>query len=431
MDTGVSTVPTEYYQGITSDPAGTFYFDGIWSGLYRTESNLAETGRNSHAIPSDVRAREGYNHIGDISWDGREGGRLLLPVACFYTPNQPGSNCRTASIAVADPRTLAWRYYVKLDPADITTIAWAEISPDGELLWTSSGADLLAYRVADLTAANAAPGGPKIRPVRRVPRAKTPSHGISGATFYGGHLLIAGNHGTTFDVWSIDTSTGFRRLEVERQIVGESEGLDIAPALGGLLHWQISPHNPERRPPTYGPGHITLLHFAPSHAYFREGPCSWIRNGTVGADVIVGTPSGNTIYGFAGNDVLRGEAGDDCLLGGQGRDRLSGGPGRDKLFGDRDNDRLSGGADGDRLMGGQGNDRLRGGRGSDRLIGGPGPDRLLGGPGRDRLLGGPGNDIINSVDRRRDIVLCGPGRDRVRADRVDRLVGCEIKKRVR
>jgi len=110
--------------------------------------------------------REGYNHLGDISWDSREGGRLLLPVDCFPTAKQPGSNCKTTSIAVADPQTLTWRYYVKLDPAYATRIWWNEVSPDGKLVWTSSARDLLAYSAADITAANAAPSGRTIRPAR-------------------------------------------------------------------------------------------------------------------------------------------------------------------------------------------------------------------------------------------------------------------------
>src|SRR5919204_5767122 len=81
---GLSTMPKEYYQGVTSDLQGHFFFDGPFSGLYRTDSNLRETTRNVDAIPEVVRQREGYNHIGDISWDAAEGGRLFLPLECFY-----------------------------------------------------------------------------------------------------------------------------------------------------------------------------------------------------------------------------------------------------------------------------------------------------------------------------------------------------------
>lgn len=258
--TGQTTMPLYYYQGVTSDPARNLYFDGIHFGLYRTDSNLVETGRNDDVIPPTVHASEGYNHIGDITWDKAERGRVLLPLECYYPP--AGNTCKTGSIGVADPATLRWRYYVKLDPADIAKAMWAEVSPNGKLVWTSSGDDLLAYRVRDVTPRNAAPNGPAIKPIRRLAGAVPPS-GITGATFYGNRLFVAGQGGGPFQVWSIDLDTGARQLEIEREIVGESEGLDVVDALGGVLHWQIQPYN-EEGPPTYGFANGTLLHFVPS-----------------------------------------------------------------------------------------------------------------------------------------------------------------------
>ena len=164
---------------------------------------------------------------------------------------------------MADPATLRWRYYVKLDPAEIQKAMWNEISPDGQLIWTSSGQDLLAYRASDVTPANAAPAGRTIKSVRRLKGAVPPS-GITGATFFGDRLLVAGQGTGPFQVWSIDLTTGERTLEIEREIVGESEGLDVASALGGVLHWQIQPYN-EEGPPTHGFANGTLLHFVPSN----------------------------------------------------------------------------------------------------------------------------------------------------------------------
>ena len=54
-----------------------------------------------------------------------------------------------------------------------------------------------------------------------------------------------------------------------------------------------------------------------------------------------------------------------------------------------------------------------------------GSDEVRGGPGRDRIFGGAGGDSISAVDHRRHVIRCGPGRDRVKADRRDRLRGCE------
>jgi hypothetical protein len=259
--TGVSRIPLEYFQGMASDPRRSLWFDGLFNGLYRTDANLRERRRNDVIIPVGVTAREGYNHVGDISWDAREGGRILLPLECFY-PGRPGgaNSCGTGSIGVADPHTLGWRYYVKLDPAEIPKAMWAEVSPDGRLVWTSAGDDLLAYRASAVTRARAAPGAAPIRAVRRLAGA-APTSGITGAAFYADRLMLAGQDDTLFRVWSVDLETGARRLEIERTIFGESEGLDVVNALGGTLHWIITPFDPAGRPPTYAPPGNALLHF--------------------------------------------------------------------------------------------------------------------------------------------------------------------------
>ncbi len=258
--TGTTTLPLLYSQGVTVDPARNFYFDGIFVGLYRTTPAFEETGRTDDVIPPDVHLREGYNHIGDIAWDRREGGRILLPLEC-YVPGGPngGNPCLHGSIGVAGPGSLQWRYYVKLDPGEIPKAMWNEVSPDGELVWTSSGDDLLAYRDSDVKEPR--PSSKPLVPVRRLAGAVPPS-GITGAAFYGGRLFVAGQDGDTFRVWSIDLADGSRQLEIERQVVGESEGLAVADALGGVLHWQIQPYNEEGLP-TYGIKG-TLLNFVPA-----------------------------------------------------------------------------------------------------------------------------------------------------------------------
>jgi hypothetical protein len=150
---------------------------------------------------------------------------------------------------------------VKLDPADIPKAMWAESSPDGKLVWTSSGNDLIAYSAADINPANAAPAGPLIKPVARLARAVPPS-GITGAAFYNGRLFLAGSSARRFQVWSVDTATGQRRLEIERKYVGEPEGLAVFTGLGGILHAQILPAIGSV--PTFGAGHGALVHFAPA-----------------------------------------------------------------------------------------------------------------------------------------------------------------------
>ena len=265
--TGASTVPPTYWQGLTSDPQDSrIYFAGIFEGLWRTDPLLGETAGLPNAIPASVKASEGYNHIGDPTWNRAEGGRVILPLECF-TPGV-GNTCNTGSFAVSDPTTLAFRYYVKLDPAEIPKAMWAETSSDGSLIWTSSGNDLLAYRTADVSSAKAAPAGPAIDAVRRLTAAVPPT-GVTGAVFRRGRLLLAGESNGTYQVWAVDPRTGARKLEIEMSICGESEGLDTIRTVGGELHWLIAPFDPGCQL-TFGPS-SALLHFVPTPGRARFG----------------------------------------------------------------------------------------------------------------------------------------------------------------
>jgi hypothetical protein len=250
VETGRSTTSVNYWQGVTFAPlAASFYFDGVAQGLWKTDVNLNRTAGVSAAIPASVRAAEGYNHLGDLSFDPAEGGRVLLPLEC-YSPTAPDPNtCHKGGIGVADPLTLQWRYYVNLDAAQIDKAMWVEVSPDGRWLWTSSGRDLLAYDAAAVTAANGAPAGPVLRWAKRA-AGVLPVSGVSGATFHGGRLFVAVNLGTVFQVlsYAVDPATGDvtsgATLEIERTrsfTLDETEGLATANARGGELHWQIQP----------------------------------------------------------------------------------------------------------------------------------------------------------------------------------------------
>jgi hypothetical protein len=263
--TGASSVPYFYWQGLTSDPAETnLYFVGVFDGLWRTTPLLHQTAGVAGAIPLAVWQAEGYNHIGDPTWSPGEGGRVLLPLECFIPI--VGNTCGTGSFGVADPATLHFRYYVKLDPAEIRKAMWAETSPDGSLIWTSSGNDLLAYRSTEVSQANRAPSGPLLQPVRRLAAAVPPS-GVTGAVFRDGRLLLAGEAKGIYQVWAVDPHTGERRLELQMRICGESEGLDVIPTLGGELHWLISPFDPGCRL-SFGPT-SALLHFVPAPDHER------------------------------------------------------------------------------------------------------------------------------------------------------------------
>jgi hypothetical protein len=263
--TGASSVPVTYWQGLTSDPAeANLYFVGVFEGLWRTTPQLRQTAGVPNAIPDAVQQAEGYNHIGDPTWNPGEGGRVLLPMECF-TPGV-GNTCGTGAFGVADPATLDFRYYVKLDPAEIPKAMWAETSPDGSLIWTSSGDDLLAYRSSDVSQANRAPSGPLLEPVRRLVDAVPPT-GVTGAVFRDGRLLLAGEANGVYQVWAVDPASGERRLELQMSICGESEGLDVIHTLGGELHWLIGPFDPGCSL-SFGPT-SALLHFVPTPAHRR------------------------------------------------------------------------------------------------------------------------------------------------------------------
>ena len=141
---------------------------------------------------------------------------------------------------------------------------WAEVSPDGRLVWTSAGDDLLAYRVADVL--GAVDAATAIRPVRRLVGAVPPS-GVTGATFHGRRLLLSGQAAGNgpLQVWSVDVDgAGAGALEVQLPVVAESEGLDLVPSGDGLLHWLLSPFG--SGPPTYGSGHSEIVSFVPRPA---------------------------------------------------------------------------------------------------------------------------------------------------------------------
>ncbi len=244
---GETPIPIVYYQGVTADPLGALYFDGIVNALHR----------GARTVDPEIPPTEPFNHIGDISWDRREGGRLLLPLEC-YTPGAPngGNTCGRGAIGLADPRTLRWRYKVDLASDEIAKAMWCEVSPDGRLVWTSSGADLLAYRADAIR-----PGAGPLRAVKRLPGAVPPT-GVTGAAFYGEKLLLAGQSGGTFDVWSVDTRSGARRLELTRALSGESEGLLVSDRPDGVLHWIVTPADPLGRPPSFQQN--VLLHFRPA-----------------------------------------------------------------------------------------------------------------------------------------------------------------------
>jgi hypothetical protein len=269
-----------YYQGMTQDDHGDFFFDGVDNGLWKTDSTFTQTAGSTPYIPVAVAARDKYNHIGAIAYSKSAG--VLLPMECY-----DGTNCaNTGAIGVADPATLGWKYEVKLDPATIKKAMWAAVSPDGKLLWTSSNNNLLAYDMSDIAPAHSWPSHAAIKPVTILKNAVPPS-GVDGGAFYQGRLYLAGTVGNVHQVWSVDTANGARRLEISRTVVGEQEGIDFVRldqgkvhpvplcsdpscgaathsttnTFGGVLQLMVMPQADGKTPPTYPAA--TLLSFDP------------------------------------------------------------------------------------------------------------------------------------------------------------------------
>ena len=246
-----TTASIAYNQGITFDRArGSIFVTGVTSatnsGLYRTNSKLVQTAANTAVIPPTP---EGYNHIGDLSFDPVRR-RLLLPMEC-YSPAAGGNTCGTGAIGVADPVTLRLLYYVNLDTAQIQKAMWVEISPDGRWIWTSSGTHLLAYRADDVRpGVTGAITGTDLGAV-------LPNASVTGATFYedaltqAPRLMLALNLGTRSEVISYPTRVGggapallgttpTTDVTVPRTAVdNESEGLATTGA--GVLRWLMLP----------------------------------------------------------------------------------------------------------------------------------------------------------------------------------------------
>ena len=109
-ETGRSITSVNYWQGVTFDTGSrTFNFDGPAEGLWRTDATLSRLAGKSTGIPSSVKISEGWNHVGDLSFDATSGARLIVPLECYYPSASDPNTCKTGGLGVVDPVTLAWR----------------------------------------------------------------------------------------------------------------------------------------------------------------------------------------------------------------------------------------------------------------------------------------------------------------------------------
>jgi hypothetical protein len=239
IKTSQLTKPAWYRQGLASNPlTGDVFFSGSFAGITLTR-NEVEIKQNAQAIPKDVADREQYNHIGDIAFDSGEGGRVLLPMESYAPLANDTNPSKTASIGVMDARTLLFKYYVKLDPSEIDKAQWVATDPEHGLIWTIGDVSLLAYNIADINPANAAPNAAPIHSVRVLPNAVP--NGAGGAVVIGNRIFLSQLVNGVNRVISMDTTTGASQVEIEIPGTLEEEGLDVGPYLDGLLHWELVP----------------------------------------------------------------------------------------------------------------------------------------------------------------------------------------------
>jgi hypothetical protein len=251
--------PAWYRQGLASNPAtGDVFFSGSFAGIYRTR-NEREVARNTSPIPPDVVQREQYNHIGDIAFDQGEGGRVLLPLESYAPLARDTNPSKTASIGVMDAKTLAWKYYVKLDPSEIDKCQWVALDAEHGLVWTIGDVSLLAYRLSDITAANAAPNAAPIHSVINL-KGVVPE-GAGGGLVLGNRIYLSQLVNNVDRVISMDLGTGATQSEIEIPGDLEQEGLDFGAYIDGFLHWELVPGA--------GLSNTQLLNFVPRGAHLR------------------------------------------------------------------------------------------------------------------------------------------------------------------
>ena len=197
-----------YRGGLSADGAGHVFWSGAGEGLFRSSTSLAEQLRLGAAIPPALRTEPGFALVGDPGWDASGSGRLVVPFRCAVGASS--ATCPQAGLGIYD-RGLLWGQFVRLDRSAATSIDWAEPSPDGLLVWTSSGRDLLAFSAADVRPGNGVPLVPVARFAGVVPLSR-----VTGATFMGGRLWLAGDGAGRLQAWSARRRRGPR----ERRAAG-------------------------------------------------------------------------------------------------------------------------------------------------------------------------------------------------------------------
>ncbi|MEQ9696014.1 calcium-binding protein [Shimia sp. SDUM112013] len=233
----------------------------------------------------------------------------------------------------------------------------------------------------------------------------------------GGRLLVAWTHAVTYgdtDIMGVIVNADGSLESAPAVIIPNQTG---AQALGDL---SLLDNGDVFMTLTDGSGVLVDGVADNLHGVFLElpdgpAPVGVTRDGTSGADVLVGTAANDRLRGFDGNDTIRGLDGPDTLIGDAGDDHLIGGASaddqRDVVYGGAGNDSIEGGHGNDELRGDAGNDTIEGGFGADTVIGGGGNDVLTGSSYGDMIFGGDGDDFVNG-GWGHDLVNGGAGADR-------------------
>jgi hypothetical protein len=104
--TKARNVKIAYNQGITAVGSSAFSFSSNQI-IFLTDRALRQRRENTQILPADVVAAEGYDHIGDLTYDRAEGGRLLLPLEC-YRPADRRRATTAARARSASPARRPW-----------------------------------------------------------------------------------------------------------------------------------------------------------------------------------------------------------------------------------------------------------------------------------------------------------------------------------
>ena len=199
--TGTTSLPLFYYQGVTADPARNLYFDGVYVGLYRTDSAFTRDRPHRRRDPARRALARGLQPHRRHQLGPRRGrarpaaARVLRPERAQRRQPVParldrrrrsGARCSGATTSSSTPPRSRRRCGTRSRPTGrcCGPRAATTCSPTGR---------------PTSRAANASPEHAPIHSVRRL-RGAVPPSGITGATFIDGRLYVAGQGGGPFRV---------------------------------------------------------------------------------------------------------------------------------------------------------------------------------------------------------------------------------------